>query len=498
MEPSVGAIELANKKLYKRSGKMKVKDFVLSYFDENFSQLNKLAKDIWEYAELGLEEYKSAKAIIDVLCKEGFNIEENISGMSTAFIATWGEGQPVIGILGEYDALAGLSQKVSYIKEARVEGAGGHGCGHNLLGVGSLGAVIAAKRAMEKYHIKGTIKFYGCPAEETISSKVFMARDGVFDDLSASLTWHPDFANAAYYSSTLAMNSFKVNFHGITAHAAGDPQEGRSALDAAIIMDIGVNYLREHVIQEARIHSIITHGGDAPNIVPGYSQIHYIIRAPKRQDVEEIYERVKDIAKGAALITGTKYDIEFICGTYNYMVNHTINDLIAEKLAEIGPMEFSEEEMEFSQKLIDSLEAGQFDSFISTHRLDLDEIGGIICARIADELELKGFSKDEVVPVSGDRADVSYITPSAQFGTTCVPLGIAEHSWQFVASCGSTIGFKGMILAAKVMALATLDFFLKPELLKAAKEELDAMKKGKEYVSPLPDEVRIENIIKKD
>lgn len=476
---------------------MNVNDYVLKYFDENNEELSKLAKEIWDYAELGLEEYKSCKAIISVLEREGFSIEENISDMPTAFIGTWGSGEPIIGILGEYDALAGLSQKVFHIKEPVVEGAGGHGCGHNLLGIGSLGAVVATKRAMEKYGIKGTVRYYGCPAEETISSKVFMARDGIFDDLAASLTWHPDFANAAYYSSTLAMNSFKVNFHGITAHAAGDPQEGRSALDASIIMDIGVNYLREHVIQEARIHSIITHGGDAPNIVPGYSQIHYIIRAPKRQDVEEIYERVKNIAKGAALITGTTYDIEFICGTYNYTVNNTINDLIADKLAQVGPIEYTEEELEFAKNLIGSLEPGQFESFLSSHRLDIDEIGGVICGRIADELELKGFSKEEVVPVSGDRADVSYITPSAQFGTTCVPLGTAEHNWQFVASCGSTIGFKGMILAAKIMALATLDLMQKPELLKAAQDELDSVRKGKEYVSPIPGDITIKKIMEK-
>lgn len=476
---------------------MNLYDFALLYLDENADKFNKLAKEIWDYAELGLDEIKSSEAIISELKKEGFSIERNISNMPTAFIASWGRDKPVIGILGEYDALAGLSQNAAPVKEPVIDGAGGHGCGHNLLGVGSLGSVLAIKHTMEKYNIKGTIKYFGCPAEETVSSKVFMARDGIFDNLDASLTWHPDFANAAYYSSTLAMNSFKVNFYGITAHAAGDPQEGRSALDAAIIMDIGVNYLREHVIQETRIHSIITDGGSAPNIVPGYSQIHYIIRAPHRQHVEEIYERVKDIAKGAALITGTTYDIEFVCGTYNYTVNNVINDLIAEKLKEIGPIKHTDEEREFGQKLIDSLNPGQFDSFISTHKLNLDEIGGILCSRIADDLNLKGFSKNEVVPVSGDRADVSYITPSAQFGTTCVPLGIAEHSWQFVASCGSSIGFKGMILAAKAMALASLDIMLKPELLKAAKHELDKRKKGREYISPLPDEVTMEGILQK-
>lgn len=477
---------------------MSIKDYVLSYLDEHSEELYEAAKNIWDYAELGLEEFRSSELIIAALEKEGFAIERNISNIPTAFTAAWGDGKPIIGILGEYDALAGLSQKLSGSKEPVIEGAGGHGCGHNLLGVGSLGAVLAVKQAMEKYNIKGTIRYYGCPAEETVSSKVFMARDGIFDDLAASLTWHPDFANAVYYSSTLAMNSFKVNFHGITAHAAGDPQEGRSALDAAIIMDIGVNYLREHVIQEARIHSVITNGGKAPNIVPGYSQIHYIIRAPRRHDVEEIYDRVKNIAKGAALITGTTYDIEFICGTYNYTVNNVINDIIAEKFKEIGAIRYTDKDREFAEELKGSLQPGQFESFIDTHRLDINEMGGILCSRISDDLNLKGFSKGEIVPVSGDRADVSYITPSAQFGTTCVPLGIAEHSWQFVASCGSTIGFKGMLLASKAMALTALDLMSKPEMLKAAQEELNQRRKGEEYVTPLPDDVTIKNIMQKE
>ena len=250
-------------------------------------------------------------------------------------------------------------------------------------------------------------------------------------------------------------------------------------------MDVGVNYLREHTIQEARIHCYISDGGDAPNIVPGYAQIHYIIRAPRRTDVEQIYARMQKIAQGAALMTETTCDTEFVCGTYNYLINTTINDAVAKNLLIAGPIEYTDEEKQFAEELKSSLGKDKIEHFLDVHKLNIKDFGGYLCGRIADDLHLKGFSINETVPVSGDRADVAYITPSAQFGTTCVPLGIAEHTWQFVASCGSEIGMKGMLLAARTLALTAKDLLTDTNLLEKAKEEHIKNQAGHKYVSPL-------------
>jgi aminobenzoyl-glutamate utilization protein B len=317
---------------------MNVEDKALNYLAANEDKLIDLAKDIWEHPELGLQETRSSRLLVDELEKAGFSVAIGIDQMPTAFVASWGEGKPIIGILGEYDALPGLSQKVSATREPIEEGAPGHGCGHNLLGVGSLGAALAVKEAMEKDEIKGTIRYYGCPAEETMLGKIFMARAGVFDDLDAAITWHPFYANTVWWCSLLAMNSFKVNFHGVAAHAAAAPEAGRSALDGVQLMDIGVNYLREHIVQEARIHCVITNGGEAPNVVPPFAQVWYYVRAPRREQVDEIYSRMLDIAKGAALMTGTTFEIDFLTGGYDVLPNDRLGELLWER-ASVGEIE---------------------------------------------------------------------------------------------------------------------------------------------------------------
>ena len=457
---------------------------ILDNLKSSEEKLSKMAKDIWQHPQLALQETYAAKLLADELEKAGFSVRRGVADIPTTFIASWGTGKPVIGILAEYDALPGLSQKVSVVKNPVEEGAPGHGCGHNLYGVGCLGAALAVKGEMERNAISGTLRLYGCPAEETLVGKIFMAREGVFDDLDAAITWHPMYANTPWNSSSNAINSFKLNFHGTSAHAGSNPEMGRSALDGVMLTDVGVNYLREHIVQEARIHCVVTEGGLAPNIVPDYAQVWYYVRAPRRDQVDSIYPRVLDIAKGAALMSGTSYDVEFITGGYDYIPNDIINSLILEKMKAVGPPVFSSEEKAFAEKLKATLEPGVVETAIKDYGLPVEDIGDPLCEKILDSVG--GFTKGEVLKGSTDVGDVSHITPTGQFTTCCKPIGVAGHSWQNTAAAGSGIGFKGMMLAAKVMALAVVDLETHPELLKAANDELQQKTGGAEYVSPLP------------
>lgn len=461
---------------------MDIKENILNYLNEKQELLADLEKDIWDHPQIGLQETYASKLLADILQKEDFSITKGTGNMPTAFIASWGKGKPIIGILGEYDALPGLSQKISTKKEPIKDGQPGHGCGHNLLGVGSLGATLAIKEAMKNNSINGTVRYYGCPAEETLIGKVFMAKSGVFNDLDASLNWHPMNVNTLWSASCLAMNSFKLNFHGVAAHAAVSPEKGRSALDGVVLTDIGVNYLREHIIQESSIHCVITNGGLAPNVVPDYAQVWYFVRAPHREQVEEIYSRMLEIAKGAALMTGTTFDTEFITGCYEYLPNNTIGEIIREKLKEVGAPKFTEEEKKFAKELEESMPPGSFETTLKASGLTQEEVGG----HLSDKIIGKGpLSKGKILAGSGDVGDVSFITPTAQFTTTGTPVSVALHSWQSTASFGSSIGFKGMILASKVLALTALDLLTKPNLLQSAQDEFKKVTSGKKYISPL-------------
>jgi aminobenzoyl-glutamate utilization protein B len=461
---------------------------ILNYCNSTEEKLTKLARDIWQHPQLALQETYAAKILSGELENTGFSVRRGIADMPTAFIASWGMGKPVIGILAEYDALPGLSQKVSAVKDPVDEGAPGHGCGHNLFGVGCLGAALAVKQEMERNNISGTVRFYGCPAEETLVGKIFMAREGVFDDLDAAITWHPMYANTPWNSSSNALNSFKLNFYGTSAHAGSNPEMGRSALDAVMLTDVGVNYLREHVVQEARIHCVITKGGLAPNIVPDYAQIWYYVRAPRRDQVESIYPRVLDIAKGAALMSGTSYDVEFMTGGYEYIPNGIINSLILEKMKIAGPLIFTSEEKAFANKLKETLAPEIVETAIKDYGLPVEDIGNPLCEKVLDSVG--GFEKGEVLKGSTDVGDVSHITPTGQFTTCCKPIGIAGHSWQNTAAAGSSIGFRGMMLAAKVMALAILDLETRPGLLKAAHDDFWQKTGGAQYLSPLPADIK--------
>jgi aminobenzoyl-glutamate utilization protein B len=461
---------------------------ILNYLDDQDEQLSYLAKAIWDRPEVALTEQFACKLLADELETAGFSVERGVGQMPTAFVASWGSGAPIIGILGEYDALPGLSQQLSADRGPIQNGGPGHGCGHNLFGVACLGAVMALKAAMEQQQLPGTIRYYGCPAEETLVGKTFMAQAGVFDDLDAALSWHPGDINSVWAGSSLAMNSFKVNFHGISSHGAADPHNGRSALDGALLMDVGVNYLREHIIPEARIHSVITSGGQAPNVVPAYAQIWYFVRAPRRDQVDAIYARVLDIAKGAALMSGTTHDIEFITGCYELLPNLALSRLLLEKLREVGDLSFTDEEQAFARKLQATFAPGTLQHAMElTQRLVNTALDPALIETPLWEQILPHVETPMTLPGSTEVADVSQITPTGQITTTCWPIGTPGHSWQIVASVGSSIGVKGMLLAAKVLALAGLDLLTRPDLLAEARAEFQQKTKGKPYISPLPE-----------
>jgi aminobenzoyl-glutamate utilization protein B len=469
---------------------MALEDRAMSFLDENEQFLARMAKDIFDHPETAFKENYAADLLASFFTQEGFDVKRKIAGLPTAFTASWGAGKPCIGILGEYDALPGLSQKVSADREPVVKDGSGHGCGHNLLGVGSLGAAVAVKRAMAEHGLSGTVRFYGCPAEETLSGKVFMARAGVFNDLDAALGWHPWYTNSVWWSSSSALNSFKINFHGLAAHAGDVPESGRSALDAVILMDVGVNYLREHIIKEAKVHSVITRGGSVPNVVPDYAQIWYYARAPRRDQLETIYRRILKIAEGAALMTETTCDVEFVTGCYNFLQNRAIGDVMLEKLHRIGAPCYTPEEKAFAGQLVETLKPGDVEDSLKFLQMDQEQTGYPLCDRIFDQaggINIHGG----MIGGSTDVGDVAQIVPTGQLTTTCKPLGVAQHSWQNTACCGSSIGLKGMMLAAKALALTALELFTKPQILEAAAEEHRAVTGGrKNYRSPLPDDTR--------
>jgi aminobenzoyl-glutamate utilization protein B len=467
---------------------MSTQQAALDYLDNHDEKLSYLARQIWDRPEIALEERFASALLADELEAAGFAVERSVGNMPTAFTATWGSGAPIIGILGEYDALPGLSQRLSADREPIQSGGPGHGCGHNLFGVASLGAALAMKEIMQAQRLAGTVRFYGCPAEETLVGKTFMAQAGVFDDLDAALAWHPGDVNMASAGSSLAMNSFKVNFYGVASHAAFDPHNGRSALDGAMLMDIGVNYLREHIIPDARIHSVITSGGQAPNVVPAHAQIWYFVRAPRRDQVDAIYARVLDIAKGAALMSGTTYDIDFLTGCYDILPNLALARLMMEKMQAAGELSFTAEEQAFARQLQSTFAPGAVDAvFELTQRGVACELDPALRETPLWGQVLPHSEAFSVLPGSTEVGDVSQIAPTAQVTTTCWPLGTPGHSWQIVASSGSSIGFKGMLLAAKTMALTGLDLVTRPDVLAEAKAEFARRKGGRPYVSPLPE-----------
>lgn len=404
---------------------------------------------------------------IDILKSADFVIQNPVGGMDTAFIAEYGQGKPVIGILGEFDALPGLSQKASATKEEENPSAPGHGCGHNLLGTAGVEAVIALKEKMVSDNIQGTIRYYGCPAEEVLSGKTHMAKAGVFDDLDCALTWHPGSANIVMNKSLQAMVSVKFHFKGVTAHAAAAPHAGRSALDSVEIMNVGTNYLREHVRDGARIHYVITDGGLAPNIVPETASVWYFLRAGTKAEVEDILKRVKNIATGAALMNETEVESEILAFPHETLPNNSLNQLMYNNMKASDPMTFTKDEQTFAEQIVETI-----DTTLTTEAI------------LPTKVSFDAYDSSVSIPGSTDVGDVSWIVPTGSINTTCAPIGVALHSWQATASFGTTIGYKGMHLAASTMALAAYDLLQnKDNVLGKAKEEFKQYTKGKKYVA---------------
>lgn len=455
------------------------------WLDERQNRFIAIADEIWANPELALAERKACKLQSEALAADGFRITPNAGGLPTAFVAEWGSGAPIIGFLGEYDALPSLSQKKLATQEPIVPDGPGHGCGHNLLGTAALAATVAVKSWLEHTGRSGTVRYYGCPAEETIEGKVYMAREGVFDDLDAALTWHPGSVNSVWAGSSLAVNNLKFKFKGRTAHAAANPETGRSALDAVELMNIGVNYMREHVIDAARLHYVITNGGGAPNVVPDEAEVWYFVRAPERNQVEELTERVRKIAEGAALMTETTVSETFLAGAYNMLSNQTIGDRMQEILDALGPIEFDEAEIEFGKTVASAFPESLRTGILRAETLPID----LIDKGLPDQV-YPIRDRDKVMPGSTDVADVAWITPTAQFTTTCFPLGVPGHSWSNTATGGMSIGHKGMVHAAKVLAITAADLFEEPELLAAAEAEFNESTSGQPYKSPIPEGVQ--------
>ena len=467
-----------------------VKDLVASQADAAVA----LATEIWNYAELSYEEVRSAAALMEALKKEGFAIEEGIAGIPTAFTATFqnGSGKPVVGFLAEYDALAGLSQKAGCpVQEAVEPGGAGHGCGHNLLGAGCYAAAVALKDYLVKENKDGTVIFFGCPAEEGAGSKQFIARAGYFDNVDFAYTWHPETINEVGSKGSVAIMGANFTFTGVAAHAGAEPHLGRSALDAVELMNVGCNYLREHMIDAARIHYAYSDaGGSAPNVVQSCAVIKYEVRAPKVSQVQELFTRVVDVAKGAALMTGTKMQYEITMAFSDYTANRTLGAVVDQCFRELGAPDWTEEDYD--------LAAGFLRTYPRSTMAGIREKLGTYFA--PEELDkalekpldsmVHPFNPKETGYNSGstDVGDVGYATPTVMFHVATACLGNVGHSWQNTAFACSDIGMKGMLRAAEVMTLSAIRTMAQPELIRKAKEEL-IRKNGGKYRCPLPDYV---------
>ena len=473
----------------------KEKKELLQWLDENASSFIDMSDQIWENPEVMWEEFFASRLQAEFLEKEGFSITRDVAGMNTAFIAEWGEGKPILGFIGEYDALPGLSQKKQATQESIIEGGPGHGCGHNILGTASVATAVAVQKWLKNNGTTGTIRYYGCPAEEGGGGKVFMARAGLFDDLDGAVTYHPGDRNAPSKCATVAIQSSKFRFKGISAHAGGAPHLGRSALDAVELMNVGVNYMREHVLDSTRIQYIITDGGQAANIVPETAEVDYIVRAEKTGYLQEVYERLRNIARGAALMTDTTFKEHSFTAYSSMMSNHVIADLLYDALELIGPIKFTEEESAFAQKLNDAF--GRTNEEYTQEVIDYYKLSPEFEAILWEHkdkplLDVNFPAMDAHFTEKGatDIGDLSQITPTGAFWTTCVPTGSPGHSWANVASGGMSIGHKGLMHAAKAMALTAIDLYSDPKHLQAAQDEFDKSMGSRKYGCPIPEDVK--------
>jgi len=438
----------------------KIKKEIKKSIENQKENLIKTSDAIWGFAETSLLEFESSKTLMDYARANGFEVKPGVAGIETAFTASYGQGRPIIGILGEFDANAGISQKLKPTKEARIPGAPGHGCGHNLYGTASLGAAIAIKEQIEKGNFKGTVIFYGTPAEETIFAKVWMVREGLFDDLDVCMDWHPGDNIESSTQSSKALVDFRIKFYGSSSHASSDPWNGLSAVDAMELYANGLNYYREHIKPTSRIHYQIEKAGDVVNVVPDYAQIWTRLRENDRANVDILYERALNIAKGAALMTGTRYDIKLISGIYEIQVNRTGARIMYENLKSLGEIRYSDNETNYANTIL--RESGK------------PEIG----------IDGKIHPLRETLPAQGgstDVGDVSQVVPVIRMSATAAASGGPWHSWAVVACTGMSIGHKGMIYASKALAMTMADLYTNPKLISDVKKDFKENKKYEKY-----------------
>ncbi len=468
-----------------------LKEEVLSWIDTNQDKFIEISNKIWDYAETGLQEYQSSKLLASTLEKEGFDVKTGVAEMPTAIMASYGTGKPIIAILGEFDALPGLSQKPQPIKEPIKKDANGHGCGHNHLGTAGLAASIAIKNLIADGKLSGTIRYYGAPAEEMFNAKGYMVRAGLFKDVDIGLTWHPSSLNAVANFSTNAVIDVYFNFYGRASHAAGDPENGRSALDAVELMNVGCNYLREHMSTSSRLHYTITNGGGAPNVVPAEAEVWYFVRAPKYDEAKKLFERVVKVAKGAAMMTETEVKVDFVSGTYNTSENSVIREAIYKNMVDIGPQKWDEKDLEFARELRKSIPEGAMNTWLKLVPKEFKAQAEELFKKPLCDVILPPIGDGSTMAGSTDVADVSWVLPLAQFVTATEVMGSPGHSWQNVATGRTMIGHKGMLLAAKVLATTSIDFMQNEELVKKAWEEFNETHKTEKYVSPFPDDYKL-------
>ena len=461
---------------------MAAKRELADWIDERQEQFTSISDQIWERPEVAMDEMFACDLQAQTMEADGFRITRNVGDQPSAFSAEWGEGKPIIGFLGEYDALPGLSQKSQATKDPVVAEAPGHGCGHNLLGTAAMAAAMAVKAWMKETGQPGTVRYYGCPAEETITGKVYMARAGAYDDLDAAITWHPWGTTTVSLGSSLAVDNLRFKFFGKTAHAASQPDQGRSALDAVELMNNGVNYLREHVIEKARIHYVITNGGGAPNVVPEEAEVWYFVRAPERDQVEEITARVRKIAEGATLMTETTVEEHFQAGAYNVLPNRALADLALGLLRELGPLEFTAEEQQYAQTIVEGYPAGTRETSLRAMEMPLRLLETPLNSEILDPID-----EGKVGAGSTDVGDVSWVVPTVQLMAAVWVPGTPAHSWQAVAAGGMSIGTKGMMVAAKAMALTAVELLATPSEIAKAKAEFATRVGDFRYASKVGD-----------
>lgn len=458
-----------------------------NFLNQTANKWTEASDYIWDHPEIRFEEFASSRYLIERLKEEGFSIYKNIANMQTAFYAEYNQGGPVIAFLGEYDALPNLSQQSNVterkpLKDKRY----GHGCGHNLLGAGALAAAVALKEYIIEHDLEATVRYYGCPAEEGGSGKTFMAREGAFDDVSLALTWHPATISGVWGFSTLANIQVSFKFTGKSSHAAASPHLGRSALDAVELMNVGMNYLREHIVPQAKVHYAVTNtGGHSPNVVQGEAEVIQLIRAPRVDQAVDILERVKKIAKGAALMTETNVEMIFDKAVSNYIPNDTLNKLLGQSMDKVGAPSFTEEEQQ---------RAKQFQATLSEQEMQAANQGipGIDFAlqKPLSDVNIPYFKTTEILPGSTDVGDVSWVTPTAQCVVATAAVGTPLHTWQKVAQGKISYAHKGMLHVAKILTLTAIKAIKDPSLIEKAQAELNRIVGKVGYVCPIPEEVK--------